>query len=447
MRLLRKVAIFVGLCLTTTIVRNSMVYAQTRINRNHAVDDEFVRVKDGQFFVGNKLYYFVGTNFWYGLNIGSPGAGGDQQRLQRELDRLQEMGITNLRVMAATEGPNSAPYRMLPASQPSPGVYDEQVMQGLDNLLAEMQKRHMRAVMCLSNYWQWSGGFAQYVSWTEGTPIPYPDHGDWDSFENYVARFYSNSKARELYKQAVDTVIERKNTVTNQLYKQDPTIMAWELANEPRGHNQFEAYSNWVAETATHIKQLDPNHLVTTGSEGLTAAQDATHTRPEIIHALPNIDYLTFHIWIQNFGWYDPRSSASYEQATKLALAYLDQHIDMAARLGKPAVFEEFGIARDGGNFSPAAATTVRDRYYQTMMDATFTAAARGRPLVGINFWAWAGEARPVNPGGLWQIGNPFIGDPPHEPQGWYSVYDQDVSTIAIVREYAEKMHSLSRTK
>jgi hypothetical protein len=33
----------------------------------------------------------------------------------------------------------------------------------------------MRATMTLNNEWQWSGGFAQYISWAEGNAsIPYP---------------------------------------------------------------------------------------------------------------------------------------------------------------------------------------------------------------------------------------------------------------------------------
>jgi mannan endo-1,4-beta-mannosidase len=160
-------------------------------------------------------------------------------------------------------------------------------------------------------------------------------------------------------------------------------------------------------------------------------------TRPEVVHSVPGIDYLTFHIWIQNFGWYDPRNSASYDEAAKRALDYVDYHVNLAAKLGKPSVFEEFGLARDRGDFAPTAPTETRDRYYQTMFDSTLNHIRQGRALSGVNFWAWGGEARPSEPGGLWRPGTPYIGDPPHEPQGWYSVYDNDLSTIAIIKSYA----------
>jgi len=54
----------------------------------------------------------------------------------------------------------------------SPGVYDQSVLDGLDYLIAQMGKRGMKAVLVLNNFWQWSGGMGQYVSWQEKTPIP-----------------------------------------------------------------------------------------------------------------------------------------------------------------------------------------------------------------------------------------------------------------------------------
>jgi len=62
--------------------------------------------------------------------------------------------------------------------------------------------------------------------------------------------------------------------------RNDPTIMAWELANEPRGfHNNAAAFNTWLDDTVAHIKSLDPNHLVTTGCEGDTPYWQLTRTR------------------------------------------------------------------------------------------------------------------------------------------------------------------------
>jgi hypothetical protein len=55
----------------------------------------------------------------------------------------------------------------------------------------------------------------------------------------------------------------------------------------------------------------------------------------------------------------------------------------------------------------------------------------------GDNFWAWGGEGRPSHPAPQW------IGDPPHETPGWYSVYDLDAATLAIILDHATDMQSL----
>ena len=405
--------------------------------------DHFVRAQGTQFVLDGKPYHFVGTNFWYGMNLAMAAPDGDQARLRRELDRLRQLGVTNLRIMASSEGPNTAPYRMRPALQPQAGQYDERVYQGLDVLLAEMKLRGMKGVLCLGDFWQWSGGFAQYVSWAEGdSAIPYPDHGDWDGFQKYSARFYSNAKAMGYYSSFVDAIVTRINSVTGQAYRDDATIMAWQLANEPRGMDHPQEFVQWVAESSNRIRKLDRNHLITVGSEGTTPSSDA-HTLPEVVHALPNIDYLTFHIWIQNWGLYDPLHSETYASSLDFAHEYIKTHVAMAERLHKPAVLEEFGIARDQGSFSPAASVKQRDAYYADLFSSVYKSAQSGSALNGVNFWAWAGEGRPVHVGGNWETGDAWIGDPPHEPQGWYSVYDEDIGTVAIIRDYAHAMQQL----
>ena len=66
-------------------------------------------------------------------------------------------------------------------------------------------------------------------------------------------------------------------------------------------------------------------------------------------------------------------------------------------------------------------------------------------PMAGIMPWAWAGDARPPRPGEFWKPGDPFIGDPPHEEQGWYSVYTPD-STVKLIRDWSAKIRSSSGT-
>jgi len=386
----------------------------------------FVKVENGRFVLEGKPHVFVGANFWQGMNLGVDGPRGDRPRLLRELDRVRELGLANLRVMASSEGPNSEPYRMVPALMTAPGEYDGGVLDGLDFLLAEMGKRGLRAVMVLNNFWQWSGGMAQYVSWHERTPIPYP--GDYEKFIHYSAKFYGYEECQGWFRNHIAMLVNRTNPYTGLKYRDDPAIFSWELANEPRRYPQ-----SWIDETSAYIKSLDPNHMVTTGSEGAPPGepgQDFVET-----HSAPGIDYVTIHIWPQNWGWYDPTRPATYKTAEPLAVAYFQKHAKEAASMGKPLVLEEFGLARDWAplknNLDPASPTTSKDLYYAALYKLVEDSVAAGGPAMGDNFWAWAGEARP---------GRPWVGDPPHEPAGWYSVYDADASTVAIIAAHAKAM-------
>lgn len=386
---------------------------------------EFVTVSDDRFMLAGRPYYFAGANFWQGMNLSVDGPGGDRARLVEELDRLQQLGVTNLRAMASSEGPDTEPYRMTPALMISPGVYNESVLDGLDFFLAQIGERGMRAVMVLNNYWQWSGGMAQYVSWHKGSSIPYP--GDWRVFMAYAAKFYACTECQVWYRNHIETIVNRTNPYTGLEYRNDPAIFSWELANEPRRYPD-----EWLDETAAYIKSLDPNHLVATGSEGTPPGE-----RQDLIksHDGPDIDYATIHIWPQNWGWYSPKVPASYTSAEAKARRYFQDHATDAAALGKPLVLEEFGLARDWeplrDMYNPDSPVTYRDLFYTAMFEKVYTSMATGGPAAGDNFWAWSGQARP---------GDDWVGDPPHETPGWYSVYDTDESTLAIISAHAEEM-------
>ena len=59
-------------------------------------------------------------------------------------------------------------------------------------------------------------------------------------------------------------------------------------------------------------------------------------------------------------------------------------------------------------------------------------------PIAGVNFWAWGGEAKPAHI--QWQPGDAFTGDPPHEVQGWYSVFASDKTTLSVIAEYSRQL-------
>ncbi len=408
-----------------------------------AMSQDFIQIKGTQFLKNGQPHYFMGANFWYGMNI----ANSDKERLIRELDHLQALGINNLRVMAASEGPDTAPWRMVPALQVDAGIYNDSLLIGLDFLLVELAKRKMHAVLCLNNMWPWSGGFAQYINWATGKPIPYPPPaagGKWLKYMKYAAQFFSNKKAQTLYNNHIRHIVNRQNSISGILYREDPTIFSWQLANEPRPVLNNWKYRRWIRNTAAFIKSLDKHHLVSIGSEGNAFLPLSTKFKKE--HRINNIDYTTIHIWIQNWGWYDPtQSEKTFQSSLNKAKKYILQHTKIAEKLHKPLVLEEFGIARDLGSYQVDSPTTYRDQYYQEIFSLITTLAQQNEAIAGCNFWAWSGEGRPRMPKAIWKAGDDFTGDPPFEYQGWYSIYDTDLSTLKIIRKHAVDLNSIKK--
>ena len=413
--------------------------------------DGFVRVEGTRFVLDGRPYRFAGANFWYGAYLGAEDGVGDRERLRAELDQLRAAGIDNLRVLAMSEA-SGFKRGVRPAFMTAPGEYDERLLQGLDVLLDEMGRRDMKAVLYLNNFWQWSGGMSQYVSWFTGEPVSAhdPDQtGDWNGFMQNSARFYAIPEAQKLYRDAIRTVVTRTNSVNGRRYVDDPTVMSWQLANEPRpgsdpdGDPNFPVYRQWVHDTAGYIRGLAPKQLVSTGSEGMMGSL-RDYDMFTIAHMSPNVDYLTFHLWPSNWSWIDHEDPhARLESGLKTSLEYIDRHIDLAGKMGKPIVLSEFGLNRDRGSYDPASGVTARDRFYQAIFDRLLERAKAGDAITGSNFWAWGGRGRTRNADWMWKAGDPFTGDPPQEAQGLFSLFDSDASTLGIVSKHAKAIRAI----
>lgn len=404
----------------------------------------FVTVNGRQLEVSGKAYYFIGTNYWYGGLLGlEKDRKRGVERLRKELDFLKANGVTNLRLMAGAEGSGAlnGVLRVGPSLQPEQGRFNEKVLDGLDLVLYEMSKRKMRAVIFFSNNWEWSGGFQQYLIWNGVISNEWiARKPTWDELRDNVAKFYSCTPCKEAYSKQAALLLSRTNKITKVKYAADPTIMAWELANEPRPMRPFanDDYRRWITETAAAIKLHDKNHLVTIGHEGWIGTQDIELF--EQIHADKNIDYMTIHIWPKNWGWFAAgKMKEDFSKVEAETAAYIAQHAVVAAKLNKPLVIEEFGLPRDGTSFEAGSATTLRDKYFAMVLRHV------GRPrwptvIAGANFWAFGGTARPVKSQVFWKTGDEYTGDPPMEEQGLNSVFDADRSTWDVISKAAQHL-------
>ena len=90
------------------------------------------------------------------------------------------------------------------ALQPKPGVYSEEVFQGVDYLLDEARKAGIKLILAFTSNWTPVGGVPQYLKWAGAT-----DQVD----------FYTNPAVIKMYRDFVETVLSRRNTINGRLYR------------------------------------------------------------------------------------------------------------------------------------------------------------------------------------------------------------------------------------
>ena len=406
---------------------------------------DFVQVKDGHFVRHGEPYYYVGTNFWYGAILGSEGQGGDRKRLCRELDKMKSLGIDNLRILVGSDGKRGVKTKVEPTLQEAPGVYNDTILAGLDYLLMQMEKRKMVAVLYLNNSWEWSGGYGYYLEQAGLGQAPRPNEAGYSAFMQFVSQYASCEKAHQLFYDYVRFIIGRTNRYTHRRYVDDPAIMSWQIGNEPRAFSKeaLPAFERWLAEASSLIRSLDSNHLISIGSEGSWGCENdiACYER---ICADKNVDYCNIHLWPYNWSW--ARKEHLVEDlgvSCKNTKEYIDAHLSVCARIGKPVVMEEFGYPRDGFSFTPGSSTQGRDGYYQYVFGLVADNAEKGGYFAGCNFWGWGGYAQPKHE--QWQVGDDYTGDPAQEAQGLNSVFVKDASTLKVVRSQVKRMKQIKR--
>ena len=419
-----------------TMVAMTLVACQLK----GTVNDDFVRTENGRFVRNGKPYYYVGTNFWYGAILGSEGQGGNRERLTRELDEMKRMGIDNLRILVGSDGQRGVKTKVEPTLQIAPDEYNDTILAGLDYLLMEMGKRQMVAVLYLNNSWEWSGGYGYYLEHAGEGKQPRPDEVGYPAFMEAMSKYAANEKAHELFYDYVRFIISRTNRYTGVPYKDDPAIMSWQIGNEPRAFSKeaLPAFEKWLAEASALIRSLDPNHLISIGSEGAWGCE-GDYECYERICADKNVDYCNVHLWPYNWGWAKPDSLIEHlSRSCENTKEYIDKHLVICERLGKPLVMEEFGYPRDGFIFTLDTPTEARDGYYEFVFSLVADNAKEGGKFAGCNFWGWGGFARPKHE--QWQVGDDYTNDPAQEAQGLNSVFATDSTTLAVIRDYIAKL-------
>ncbi|MEO9153514.1 MAG: cellulase family glycosylhydrolase [Lapillicoccus sp.] len=334
-------------------------------SRNHS----FVQVRRGRFEVDGKAFRFGGTNTYY-LHQQS------HYMIDAALDDAAAMGLAVVRCWAFADG--TGPVQPL---QPRPFVYDEAAFDSLDYAVWKAGQLGLRLVLTLVNNWPDYGGMQQYVQWFLG--LPDDSYGDAVNHD----RFYTDPVVRRCYRAYTKHVITRRNRYTGLRYNIDPTIMTFELANEPRNRSDKTGKSvlGWVEEMSAWVRQWAPAQLIAVGDEGFYGRAGNTDypysnyegNHWEALVRVKDIDYGTMHLYPQ--GWGETSSSKPGTDPIAWGTTWVDDHLADGHRLKKPVVLEEYGLEIDATKDVPDVAA--RDRGY------TAWTAAVEKSGWGDQFW------------------------------------------------------------
>lgn len=243
-----------------------------------------------------------------------------------------EMKLNVLRVWGFLNGTTSHHRWFKKYMQPELGVYDDSGFERLSYAISSAKKAGIRLIITLVNNWKDFGGMSQYMDWIGST-----QHDE----------FYTHAQAKKAYKNYIHYVLHYVNSYTNLAFKDDPTIMAWGLANEPRtaGANG-DTIVAWADEMSTFVKTLDSRHLVSLGDEGWFNRSSGPNWAYLGVNGvdwdrliqLPALDYGTFHLWPKTWGFTD---------ATGFGNQWIVDHVDTARRAHKPCMMQEYGYPAD----------------------------------------------------------------------------------------------------
>ncbi|OVA16581.1 Glycoside hydrolase [Macleaya cordata] len=276
-------------------------------------------------------------------------------------------------------------------------------------------------ILSLVNNYDNFGGRKQYVQWGRDNGVQSLNSDD---------DFYTNPVVKGYYKNHIKAVLTRMNTITGVAYKDDPTIFAWELMNEPRSQTDLSGRTiqDWITEMAAHVKSIDSNHLLEVGLEGFygESMPEKKQFNPgyqvgtDFIsnNRIPGIDFTTIHLYPDQWmpGSNDQAQSAFVDR-------WVQAHIqDSSSVLGKPLLVTEFGKSSRASGYSVGQ----RDAYFGNLYNTIFACARSGGPCGGGLFWQIMAQ------------GMDSFKD------GYEVVLAESPSTAAVIAQQSRKLSSLT---
>jgi mannan endo-1,4-beta-mannosidase len=188
----------------------------------------------------------------------------DEFEIRDALKTIKELGgkVTRMYVLSVRKAGES---KKIIRHVEAPGVFNEEAFRALDKVMQVANEVGIRVIIPLVDNWWWWGGPAEYAAFRGDTK----------------EEFWTDSLLISDFKKTVEFIVNRSNTYTGELYKEDKALLGWETGNE------LVCPFSWTEEIARYIKSLDSNHIVIEGTHAQTLSEQALSD--------PHIDVLSTH--------------------------------------------------------------------------------------------------------------------------------------------------------
>jgi mannan endo-1,4-beta-mannosidase len=292
----------------------------------------------------------LGTNIYYLQQLFSYAAQSGDERLAAPalaaLDDAVCLGLPVVRTHAFNDSSDEASIRQ------RPGVYREDGLRGLDRAVAEAKRRGLRLILVLANNHAAYGGLPAYAEWAGG------GRGPEDFFRDPTMQGY--------WKDYVTFLVDRLNPETGLRYRDEPAVLAWEIANELRcpSCRGTTRTTDTIAALARDLRATGVRQLIADGGEGFDDAFEqylGISNRYAVrgdegmsfsrLARLPELDLVSYHLYPTPWGL-----NAALDSAI-----WIGRHQAIARAAGKVAYLGELGVRRPGGSDRSRAA--VYDRW------------------------------------------------------------------------------------
>ncbi|KAK1227932.1 hypothetical protein PQX77_009033 [Marasmius sp. AFHP31] len=320
----------------------------------------FVKTSGQRFTLNGSKYTVVGANsYWVGLG------GLSTTDMNKAFADIAKAGGTTVRTWSEgfneVTSTNGLPYyQRWSGSTPTVNTGADG-LQNFDNVVAAAKANGIRLIVALTNNWADYGGMDVYVNQIVGQGQPHD-------------LFYTNANVISAFKKYISAFVGR--------YKNEPTILAWELANEPRckgttgyvddatfqtpplevadivyrdrtssGTCTTQTITKWATDISAYIKSIDSNHLVGLGDEGFFNKPGNPSYPYQCVATLDSggegidfdanlkissLDFGTFHAYPIPWG-----ESAN---PTAWGVQWINDHAASQKAANKPVIIEEYGL-------------------------------------------------------------------------------------------------------